>query len=247
MAPQPPRGAPEELTGPSPTATTAEPSTEDVPLEIEVKYGVRDPATLRALLEDDHAELGAGFEPSGPVHLVTVVDRYLDTAASGGRLWQGTMRARLRASDAGVVLTVKLPRQSTGAASTRIELEAPASPVLDPLDWPDSPARAALVAAAGGERLVEIAALRQRRLTRRYQAGGTEVEVSLDQLEALVDDAAVGHRIELEAELKAGSAADLERLAAALVALPGIEAPLGSKLDFALAARGIRRPPALVR
>ena len=119
-----------------------------------------------------------------------------------------------------------------------MELEAPATPDLDPQRWPPSPARSAVEQLIEGARLIEIAAVRQQRHVRNVRRGGTVVELSLDQLTALAaDGAALATRMELEAELKAGPASALEELARALAVVHGLGPPLGSKLEFALAVR----------
>lgn len=125
--------------------------------------------------------------------------------------------------------------------TTRMELEAPATPDLDPVAWPPSPARGLVMDAIGSEQLIEIAALRQRRHVRMISNGETAVELSLDELSAL--EAAGGvlaTRVELEAELKRGPAEPLLALARALSNVAGLGPPLGSKLEFALSARSER-------
>jgi len=171
-----------------------------------------------------------------------IVDLYLDTAATTGHLRSAGLRARLRVSSGGVVLTVK-GRSSAMAdgVTTRMELEAPATPDLDPAAWPPSPARELLIDTLDGTPLLEIAALRQRRHVRMLRNGATKVEMSLDELSALEAAGGVlGTRVELEAELKEGPAEPLLGLARALAAVAGLGPPLGSKLEFALAARAER-------
>jgi inorganic triphosphatase YgiF len=142
-----------------------------------------------------------------------------------------------------VTLTVKRQGTLVGAVTTRAELEGPATSILEPEAWPASAARDLLLAATGGDRLVEIAALRQRRLVRNVRRVETLVELSLDELDALEHGKPVDHRVELEAELKRGPAGPLDDLAEALAAIDGVGPPAGSKLDFAL--RGAR--PILAR
>ena len=169
-----------------------------------------------------------------------MTDRYLDTHLGAGRLFLAGMRARLREANDGVTLTVKRRGTVSGAITTRSEIEGPASPDLDPASWPPSSARDLLLEVAGGAPLTEIAALRQRRLVRLLRRGDTIVEISLDEMDALDGDRSVDHRVELEAELKAGRADALKALAAALASIDGVRAPAGSKLDFALQGRRIR-------
>lgn len=149
------------------------------------------------------------------------------------------LRARLRISADGVVLAVKgRAAVSAGGVATRMELEAPASEDLDPGAWPPSAAQQLVVDTIGGAPLVEIAAVRQQRQVRLVRRGDALIELSLDRLAALGGDgAALVVRIELEAELKAGPAGALEELAGALAIVDGLGPPLGSKLEFALAAR----------
>ena len=151
------------------------------------------------------------------------------------------MRARLRATVDGVVLALKDEGTREGDIHARLELEGPATASLDPTAWLPSPARALLVETTGGAPLVVVASLRQRRRVRRLRRGDTEVELSLDTLEALGGggeaEVVIGRRSELEAELVAGSVADLRELAAALRALPGIGDAGGSKWRFARDAR----------
>ncbi|HUQ44397.1 MAG TPA: CYTH domain-containing protein [Candidatus Limnocylindria bacterium] len=217
-------------------------------IEIEAKLGVDLPELVQSLIETPDPARLAGFEAAGPVVLVVIVDRYLDTAMEAGSLAAGGLRARLRQRESdhsgATVLAVKVPRSMAGAVSTRVELEAPATTDLDPEAWPDSEARAMLLAATGGAPLVEIARLRQRRLTRLVSRGETVVELSLDALEAIADDVVVAVRDELEAELQAGDPGALQELAEALTAIDGVGPPLGSKLQFALSAQRAARRPA---
>lgn len=140
------------------------------------------------------------------------------------------------------MLTVKGRSSAlTDGVTTRMELESPATPDLDPAAWPDSPARALVMDTIADGRLVEIAALRQRRHVRMLRNASTSVELSLDELSAL--EAAGGvlaTRVELEAELKSGPAEPLLGLARALSNVAGLGPPLGSKLEFALSARSER-------
>jgi inorganic triphosphatase YgiF len=192
------------------------------------------PGAMRRLLVRADPQLFAGFESAADPRLVTVTDRYLDTARSDGRLALAGIRARLRDLGTEVVLTVKRPGVEERGVTTRVELEGPATAALDPGAWPESAARDALVHAAGGQQLREIARLRQRRLTRILRRGPTSVELSLDGLEALDGNHVVGRRYELEAELLGGEHVDLADLGDALRRLDGIGPPLGSKLRFAL-------------
>jgi inorganic triphosphatase YgiF len=174
-----------------------------------------------------------------------VTDRYLGVLNDPGALPGSGIRARLRRTGQRVELTVKRTGVLRGSVTTRAELEAPATRSLDPRRWPPSAARALLESATAGQPLVEIACLRQSRLTRVFARGDTRVEVSLDALSALDGEGRVlARRHELEAELLEGDERALQGLADALCRLDGIVPPLGSKLLFALESR--RRAPAPV-
>jgi len=208
------------------------------PVEIEVKLAVLRSAAGRALIEGPPLTL-AGFTPDGPARVETVTDRYLDTALETGALRAAGLRARLR-QDAvgGVVLTVKgRGIVDANGVTSRMELEGPATADLDPATWPRSAARTRVVETAGDASFVEIAAVRQRRHVRRFRRGEAVVELSLDELDALDGEAVLDSRLELEAELKAGPAAALADLAAALARVDGLGPAAGSKLEFALLAR----------
>lgn len=222
------------IAGPSGDRTAEEPT------EVEVKLGVSRPAAVRLLLRRADPARLAGFRAAGELHLVRVTDRYVDTDRVAGRLAASLMRARLRRTGSAVVLTVKRPGTESSGVTTRVELEGPATRALDPARWPPSAARTALTVAAGGAPLLEIAALRQRRLTRLLGRGATTVEVSLDALEALAGARVTMRRYELEAELVAGDHGALAELADALRAIDGVGPPLGSKLQFALDAALVR-------
>lgn len=210
---------------------------EDGPREIEVKLGVTDPTELRAVLAAPDASRLAGFRSAGPLRTDRVEDRYFDTADSLGRLASRRMRARLRIGGGEVILAVKVSGVESGALSSRREFEGPATIALDPSAWPESAARTLLLDTVGDEPLVEIARLRQVRLVRPLVREETHVELSLDDIEALDGSRVVGHRWELEAELRGGIPSALEELGEALERLPGIGLPQGQKLAFALAAR----------
>ena len=203
-------------------------------LEIEVKRSVAAPGLVLAVLRRASPEELGGFEGDGPLREVEVVDRFLDTGS--GALEAAGLRARLRHVGGQVLVTAKGPANETDGVTTRRELEAPATDDLDPVAWPPSRARDEIAAAAGGQPLREQARLRQHRVVRDVRRGTARMELSLDHLEALVGDDVRAERWELEAELKAGTPADLGALGAALDRIPGVRPALGSKRAFALAA-----------
>jgi inorganic triphosphatase YgiF len=203
-------------------------------VEVEVKLAVIDPDAIRELIEAGDPARLAGFEAAGPVREAQIVDRYVDTA--GGTLAGIGARARVRTGDGPARLALKRRGIEDGAVTSRREVEGPATEALDPAGWPDSGARRELLELARDQPLVEIARLRQQRTARDVARGGTRVELSLDALDALDGDIVVASRWELEAELKAGDAAPLHELAAALQRNPATGPPTGSKLGFAVAS-----------
>jgi len=213
------------------------------PIEVEVKLAVSLPQLVQRVIDGSTPGRLAGFEPSGPAFSDLVTDRYLDTAAPEGRLASAGIQARVRESGSRHTLTLKWAAEADGPIVTRVEVEGPADRSLDATSWPVSKARASLLAAADGLPLVEIAALRQRRLCRRFERDGTAVDVSLDELEALRGGRVFDRRFELEAELASGRREDLEHLAAELLRLPGVSTAVGSKLDFALGRAKPSSPP----
>jgi inorganic triphosphatase YgiF len=219
----------------SPRADGPAPAGGADPEEIELKLAVADPGVVRALLRRPPAEGIAGFVPAGPIRTVIVVDRYFDTA--DGALTLGGVRARVRDQGGERILAVKASIATEGAVSRRVELQGPAAGGLQPATWPASNARDRLLPLIGDRDVVEIAAIRQRRLQRDFAAAGTRVEISLDEMTALDGRRALAHRTEVEAELLAGDAGLLQELAAALGELAGVGVAAGSKLAFALAAR----------
>ena len=188
----------------------------------------------------------------------TVVDTYLDT--TDGRLRAAGLAARFRvaviANDAAAadrdglpaILTVKsLARQLSGPVHDRLELEGAAVPGLDADAWPRSAARDLVVATIAGARLEAVARIRQHRRTLVVRRGRTRIELSLDDLEALRpapgDAVVVARTTELEAELLAGDARQLDLLGAVLLRLDGLRPAVGSKLDWAIEAARTADPP----
>ena len=144
----------------------APPTTDAEPEEIELKLAVADPEVIRAMLRNPPASGIAGFVAVGPARLVSCLDRYFDTADGALRL--GGVRARVREQDGEWILAVKVSIASDGAVSRRVELQGPAAPGLDPSAWPPSAPRARLLPLIGQQPIVEVAALRQRRLQRNF-------------------------------------------------------------------------------
>jgi inorganic triphosphatase YgiF len=200
-------------------------------LEIEAKLGVSKPRRIFRLVR----ELGPGLEPfvaAGPLSVALHTDRYFDTA--DGRLAQLQIRARIRGQGRDRTLAVKRGGVERHGVTTRTELEGPATEALDPARWPPSAARTALLELIEDAPIVEIARLRQRRLTRLVRGLGATIELSLDREDVLDGDRIVARRYELEAELHQGGEAAVAALAGLLARIDGLGPPGGSKLAFAL-------------
>ena len=202
-------------------------------LEVELKYRMSDAAAGDRLLSADEL---AGLGAIDDVETVVDEDRYVDTAE--GALAAAGYAGRLRSQGDGTIITLKgLARHDDGGAvHRREELEGPADPALAPAAWPASPARDELVALAGEAALQDVVRIRQVRRKRRYGADGSIVELSVDDVEVLVDDRVVERFAELEVELRGGSADVLEPLADLLAEVEELVPAETSKLERALEA-----------
>jgi CHAD domain-containing protein len=207
----------------------------EVPQEIELKYRVLDAAVAARLLAGDR--LGT-FAATGTPRTTQHEDRYVDTA--DGALARAGFAARLRTVGGATVLGIKsLARSGDGALHRRDELEGPADRSLLPRDWPPSDARSLILEQCGDAPLVDIVTLRQLRHKRSYEADGTVLELSLDEVDVVDRGRIVEHFRELEIELVGGEGARLEALATVLDADDRLTAAAGSKYEAALAAAGI--------
>ena len=208
------------------------------PVEIELKYAVLDPAAGERLLA---ARAIGGFRARGRVRPVATDDRYLDT--SDGALGHARIAVRLRTTAAGRLLTIKGYATTEGALHRREEHEGPAGDGLDPHTWPESDARTLLLALAGDAPLQERIGLRQ---ARRYRTlvddRGSEVELSLDEVEVVAGERGLASFTEMELELKRGDPEALAPLAAALAVEPGLAPLQTSKLERALDALAATEP-----
>ncbi len=201
------------------------------PVEVELKYLVTDAATAAWLLSaPSFGPFVAG--PAAPP--ASLEDRYLDSA--DGALRRAGYAGRLRRSAAVTLVTLKSTATAAGPLQRREELEAEASPSLDPREWPASTPRTVVLDECGDGTLVELVTIRQARTKRELTAPGARVELSLDEVEVLTDGRVVDRFTELEAELRHGDEALLDALAAALAERPGLAAASGSKLERARAA-----------
>ena len=208
-------------------------------MEIELKYRMTGTAAGERLLAADDL---AGFAAAGPEQTVHNEDRYVDTA--GGALAAAGYAGRLRTNGDDTVITLKgLRRQDDGgAAHRREELEGPADLSTAAVDWPESAARDAVMEIAGDAPLGELVRVRQVRRKRNYIADGTTVELSVDDVEVVVDDRVIERFAELEVELREGDEAALEPLAGLLADIEELVPAETSKLERAMEA--VRREQA---
>jgi CHAD domain-containing protein len=202
-------------------------------LEIELKYRMSDTAAGDRLLASDDL---AGLRALDELETVVNEDRYVDTA--DGALAAAGYAGRFRFDGAGTLITLKgLARlDDGGAVHRREELEGPADPVLPATSWPASAAREEVVARAGEAALLDLIRIRQVRRKRRYGADGSVVELSVDDVEVLVDDRVIERFAELEVELREGSATVLEPLVDLLAEVEELVPAETSKLERALEA-----------
>jgi inorganic triphosphatase YgiF len=174
-----------------------------------------------------------GIQALGSPRRVRLEDRYLDTAH--GALRAAGLVARVRTGPGLRRLTVKsLVRRGEGAVHRRLELEGDAGDGDDPGTWPASTARTRILEAIGDNPLVPLATLRQRRLQRDITTGVTTIELSLDEIDVSASDGRRERWVELEAERRSGSDADLDALGARLLLRADLAPAMSSKLERAL-------------
>ncbi len=228
------------------------------PVEVELKYGVRDPEAIERLLDGDRL----GDLVVGPWGVVEVVDRYIDTADL--RLETEGWNARLRTTETGTSLDLKslddvavepeAGRRPQGASlRRRIEWSGPATEHLDPTEWPESGARARLAALAADAPLEERFTLRQTRRERELRGTSGWAILSLDDVTVEHHGRQIGRFGALEIEMKGGDDKLLDSVAELLESSGVVEDAPASKLEAALtmlARAGIDVPsaytPALV-
>ena len=202
------------------------------PIEVELKYRASDREAAERLLSA--ASLGT-LEARGDVTQTHHDDHYFDTTS--GALRTAGYAARLRETPDGSLLSLKSRKASPEASPTplhhREELEAPATPRLQPQSWPESEARSLLLELSGDDALVETVRLDQTRRRRVFGRDGTSVELSLDDVRVIDGDDELERFVELEAELRSGAEDDLQQVAEAVAAVPGISPSPSSKLEAA--------------
>jgi len=202
-------------------------------VELELKYRIVDPtaATRLAAIRS----LGA-FRAVGRARQVQIEDRYLDTADLA--LGHAGYAVRLRRGPSMTVISVKSTTPAATALHRREELEGPAGLSLDPHSWPPSAARSLVLEHAGEAPLMELVTVRQLRRTRTLADEASEVELSLDEVAVVTGGRVVDRFLELELELRRGSATALDALATVLAADADLVPETASKLERALAAAG---------
>jgi CHAD domain-containing protein len=202
-------------------------------VEIELKYRMSDAAAGDRLLNADEL---AGLRAIDEVETVVDEDRYVDTAE--GALGAAGYAGRFRSQGDATIITLKgLARHDDGGAvHRREELEGPADPSIPAGEWPASAARDEVLAIVGDGVLQELVRIRQVRRKRRYGADGSVVEVSVDDVEVLVDDRVIERFAELEVELREGQVEALEPLVDLLAEVEELVPADTSKLERALEA-----------
>ena len=187
-------------------------------MEIEAKFRVPNREVHRELLRMQSI---AGYTIVR-LKRVEVVDRYYDTA--DGRLLAADYSCRLRTQDGQVIATLKGLGTSPDGLHRRDEREVLLpSLLLDPADWPVSPARELALDLTKGASLQPLFDLHQSRVKANLMDGARRIgEWSLDEVRAVVGRRPAFY-YELEIELGPdGKESDLERVAEALKSGPGL-------------------------
>ena len=200
-------------------------------IEVELKYQVASRGDADRYLVAP--ELGA-FKAVGQIRSVRMEDRYVDSA--DWALTRAGLAARLRRTSQGTIISLKAQATSGSHLQRREEIEGSADADLEPRDWPASRARTVILELCGDEPLVELLTIRQLRRVRRLEAAETRVEMSLDEVEVLGNDALLDTFDELEVELKKGREEPLAALADLLDGDQGLRPVSRSKLDRAVLA-----------
>ena len=198
-------------------------------MEVEAKYTVADEAALARLAQ---APALAGYDVEAGERRRDR-DTFLDTAARG--FLAAGYYLRRRETGGGVRLTLKQIVTGQAGVLRREELEALVAADVPPAEWPEGELRDRVEGIAQGAPLEPFLVLEQERLARRVVDGVREVaELSLDEVTVA---AGSGTRRWFEAELELrgeGDDGDLERLAAALQAEPGLKPESRAKFTRAL-------------
>lgn len=207
-----------------------------MPTEVEAKFRADGPAPLDAL-----AVAGSlGRAALGPARTVDETDRYLDT--DDGRLAAALWACRLRSREGTTRISLKGPPRDAPSQAwhhRRPEVEGPATDEIAPASWPPSEARDLLESLAAGGALAERLRVNQARTERAVTIdGGAPIgTLTLDRVRLAAGATALGELFVVELELDPASArgeAELEDLAGALAATPGLVAEPRTKLEHAL-------------
>lgn len=203
-------------------------------MEVEAKYIVSE--DILPVLTDMST---LGRYDLGEAEVVSVTDRYLDTADH--RILCGGYACRLRQRGAVMIATLKSLTPAETEVHTREEMEVTLDGVEDrPTDWPAGDARELAVRLTDGAPLSTLFVIRQQRTVRPILMGQDIVaEWSLDDV--TVDSGGhTEHYHELELELKAGgSSADLAEMTAFLGLVDGLTPQLVSKFERAAEMLGL--------
>jgi CHAD domain-containing protein/adenylate cyclase class IV len=210
----------------------------DRPTEVELKYRLIDAQIGERLLGGD--SLGP-LHARGEIEQTHHDDHYFDTPA--GALGAAGWAARIRQTPEGALLSLKSLAASGSSLHRRQELEAPAGPGLQPVEWPPSDARSLVLELGGDAALVETVRLDQTRRRRVFGDDRFTVEVSLDDVRVLRDEAEIDHFLELEVELTGGEESQLGQVAAVLDGMAGFTPSPTSKLAAAQGALAATREP----
>jgi inorganic triphosphatase YgiF len=204
-------------------------------LEVELKFRATGPEPLEAL----RGAATLGEAALGAPAAFDELDRYLDTADL--RLAAQRWACRLRTREKTTIVSLKGPAlaaagsPSAAALHRRPELEGPATADADATAWPASAARDRLLELTDGEPLIERLALAQRRTERDVILDGAPAAtLSLDHVRVLRAGEQHGELWCVELEQHAGARVDLEGMARALAAVPGLAPDPLTKLEHAL-------------
>lgn len=200
--------------------------------ELELKYAVDDTDAVVDWLDHElPPDEGAGWRT------IELTDTYFDTADQA--LARAGYAARLRRVGRETTVGLKSDISVDGALHQRAELEAAATPALEPAAWPASDVRELISRHTDGHELVARFVLRQRRRVR--DVGG--LELSVDEVSIRKGRREVGQAKELEVELKRGRRSGLRRIGRQLER-SGLAHP-EARSKMALAAAIVEGPPAV--
>jgi CHAD domain-containing protein len=204
-------------------------------LEVEAKFSVPDEQMFQRLLETTAL---AGFR-LGEASVSELHDDYLDT--SGRAFWAAGYACRLRRQGDRILAGLKGRGGAVGAVHRRAEYEVELAGPLPPQEWPLCAARDLALRLSGGEPLVPLLAVEQKRHRRLVHDGDRAVaELSLDRV-CMCLRRGEGRQqalacLELEAELLPdGTENDLSELAVELQETWGLVPDGQSKFERGLA------------